>query len=429
MRLWVSSLLPQAGRFERFLGAPVDTAAEHHAVAENPEVRKPHLHRGLADSAAAGDPNRNDDRVTGVDEVLRLDAVVHEGLQHLLGRPDETLGPVPHARAGAGDTEPAGVRQLCVIGEQRSHALDISCRVQLVAAADGLDVLLRHRPQYPAVEADPGARSVAFRAMEALEQPVAGISVVLPAYNEETNVGEAVGQALEVLPEIAEDFEVIVVDDGSGDGTAAVVEALVAEHHPNVRLLRHDPNRGYGAAIRSGFQHARFDLVFYTDSDLQFDLSELAYFLPLMDTHDVVIGFRVYRYDTVLRSILSWVYNRLVTVLFRVRVRDVDCAYKMFSREALDKLVIESDDFFVDTELVARARKWNFRIAQKGVRHYPRVSGETTVRASDIPRTLRTIGRMWRRIYFPSREQRREAELSRTTVVAREELPARAGEG
>lgn len=265
--------------------------------------------------------------------------------------------------------------------------------------------------------------------MEALEQPVAGISVVLPAYNEETNVSEAVGQALEVLPELAEDFEVIVVDDGSGDGTAAVVEALVAEHHPAVRLLRHDHNRGYGAAIRSGFQHARFDLVFYTDSDLQFDLSELAYFFPLMDTHDVVIGFRVYRYDTVLRSILSWVYNRLVTVLFRVRVRDVDCAYKMFSRETLDKLVIESDDFFVDTELVARARKWNFRIAQKGVRHYPRVAGETTVRASDIPRTLRTIGRMWRRIYFPSREQRREAELSRTTVVAREELPARAGEG
>jgi glycosyltransferase involved in cell wall biosynthesis len=265
--------------------------------------------------------------------------------------------------------------------------------------------------------------------MEARAAPVPGISIVLPAYNEEENVGEAVGQALEVLPELAEDYEVIVVDDGSADDTAAAALALVSEHHPRVRLLRHDRNRGYGAAIRSGFQHARFDLVFYTDSDLQFDLSELTYLVPLMATHDVVIGFRVYRYDTVLRSILSWVYNRLVSVLFRVRVRDVDCAYKMLSREALDKLVIESDDFFVDTEIVARARKWNFNVAQKGVRHYPRVSGETTVRASDIPRTLRTVARMWRRIYFPTREQRREAELSRTTIVAREELPVRAGEG
>jgi glycosyltransferase involved in cell wall biosynthesis len=235
---------------------------------------------------------------------------------------------------------------------------------------------------------------------------VSSLSVVLPAYNEELNIASAVERCLNVLPQLAREYEVIVVDDGSRDATAQVAQRLVDEHHPRVRLLRHQVNQGYGAAIATGFRRARHDFLFYTDSDNQFDVSELEWFLPLAEQHDVVVGFRVYRYDRVLRSILSWCYNRLVNVLFRVRVRDVDCAFKLFRREVIDKIDLESTDFFIDTELVARARKWNFRIAEKGVRHYPRTAGETTVQASDVPRTLRTVGRMWQRIYFPSRAQR-----------------------
>jgi glycosyltransferase involved in cell wall biosynthesis len=238
---------------------------------------------------------------------------------------------------------------------------------------------------------------------------VPSLSVVLPAFNEEKNVGAAVQRALEVLPALAAEFEVIVVDDGSRDNTAGVVQELMISHGSHVRLLRHTINQGYGAALRSGLTNARSGLVFYTDSDNQFDIGELEYFLPLAETHDVVIGFRVYRYDPVLRSILAWVYNRLVGILFRVRVRDVDCGFKLFRREVLARISIESSDFFVDTELVAKARKWNFRIAEKGVRHYARVAGETTVHASDEPRTLRTIARMWRRIYFPNRAMLDEA--------------------
>jgi dolichol-phosphate mannosyltransferase len=139
----------------------------------------------------------------------------------------------------------------------------------------------------------------------------------------------------------------------------------------------------------------------------------------------MVIGFRVYRYDTVVRSMLSWGYNRLVRVLFRVRVRDVDCAYKLFRRDVLEKIDIECENFFVDTELVAKARKWNFRIAEKGVRHYPRMAGETTVQASDIPRTLRAVARMWQRIYLPTRGQhlRREAGEKTAEAPAAEALP------
>jgi glycosyltransferase involved in cell wall biosynthesis len=227
------------------------------------------------------------------------------------------------------------------------------------------------------------------------------LSVILPAYDEEPNLPTLLERALEVLPDVCEEWEVIVVDDGSRDGTAAAVAPFVDEHHPRIRLLRHPRNLGYGAALRSGFRAARGDLVFYTDADHQFDLGELAWFVPALEGRDVLVGFRVYRYDSVLRCILAWGYNRLVGALFRVRVRDVDCSYKLFRREALERIEVETSDFFVDTELVAKARRMGHDIAERGVRHYPRAAGRTTVRPSDIPRTLRVVARMWRRLYLP----------------------------
>jgi glycosyltransferase involved in cell wall biosynthesis len=247
--------------------------------------------------------------------------------------------------------------------------------------------------------------------------PVPGLSVVLPAYNEEPNVEAVVRQALEALPALAGDFEVIVVDDGSTDGTAAIAQELVDEHYPRVRLLRHERNQGYGAALRTGFSRTRHDFVFYTDADQQFDISELEFLLPMLAEHDVVVGFRVYRYDSATRLVASTIYNWLVRVLFRVRVRDVDCSFKVFRREVLDKITIECTDFFVDTELVAKVRKWNFRLAQKGVRHYPRAAGETKVEASDVPRTLRTVAQMWQRIHMPTRAQVEDAARVREQVA------------
>jgi dolichol-phosphate mannosyltransferase len=244
------------------------------------------------------------------------------------------------------------------------------------------------------------------------------VSVVLPAYNEEPNIEAAVEQALDCLPRVADEFEVIVVDDGSTDGTATALGPLLAEHHPRVRLLRHERNQGYGAALRTGFSRARHDYVFYTDADRQFDIAEIAYLLPLMREYDAVVGFRVYRYDSPTRLVASMVYNWIVRILFRVRVRDVDCSFKLFRREVIDKITIECTDFFVDTELVAKARKWNFRIVEKGVRHYARVAGETSVRASDVPRTLRTIVRMWQRIHMPTPAQVEAAARVRSAVAA-----------
>jgi glycosyltransferase involved in cell wall biosynthesis len=255
---------------------------------------------------------------------------------------------------------------------------------------------------------------------------VEGLSIVLPAYNEAANVRVAVEKALTAAQGLAVLYEVIVVDDGSQDATGETVEEIARLNYPRVRLVRHKVNAGYGAALRTGFKHSRYGLVFFTDSDNQFDVSELQYFLPLMASYDMVTGFRVYRYDSVVRCMLSWIYNRLVGVMFRVRVRDVDCAFKLMTREVVQKVTIECDNFFVNTELLARARRWNFRITEKGVRHYPRTAGETSVRPSDIPRTLATVFRMWRQIYFPTRSEMdrpRADEPARPAIT--EFIPAR----
>jgi len=233
------------------------------------------------------------------------------------------------------------------------------------------------------------------------------LSIVLPAYNEELNIEGAIDEACEVAAAASPAWEVIVVDDGSRDTTAQRV-ARISKRQPRVHLIRFAENQGYGAALRAGFHAARGDLIFYTDSDRQFDLSELRYFLPVMERTDVAIGFRVYRYDPVLRCLLSWVYNRLVSAVFRARVRDVDCSFKLFRREVLEAIDLETRDFFIDTEMVAKVRKWNFRILQKGVKHYPRRAGESSVRASDIPRTLLVVAQMWLRMYLPVLVGRRE---------------------
>lgn len=222
-----------------------------------------------------------------------------------------------------------------------------------------------------------------------------GISIVLPAYNEEDNIATAITRCLAVLEQMGRPHEVIVVNDGSKDQTLARSREL-AERHPQVRVIDFERNRGYGVALSAGFQSAKYSFVFYTDSDNQFDVSELKYLLPIIDSYDLVVGFRIYRYDLPLRLFLSWGYNMLIRLLFRIRLHDVDCSFKLMRREIFDVIQLEARDFFIDTEIVLKANRLGFRINEVGVRHYPRMAGHTTVRPSDIPRTLRTLMRIWR---------------------------------
>jgi len=239
------------------------------------------------------------------------------------------------------------------------------------------------------------------------EIPAAGIgrriTVVLPAYNEEDNIERQVRAADEVLRDLRfDDYEILVVNDGSADRTREVAEALCAEI-PKLRVVSHERNQGYAKALRTGFTGAAMPLVFYTDADNQFDMRELKNLLAAIDDYEIVCGFRIYRFDPFTRLVLSWGYNLLVRILFRIRVRDVDCAFKLFRREIFDRFTIESRKFFVDTEVLAKASKLGMRMTEIGVRHYPRTAGQSTVRPSHILSTLREIADMWMDIYVRGR--------------------------
>jgi glycosyltransferase involved in cell wall biosynthesis len=226
------------------------------------------------------------------------------------------------------------------------------------------------------------------------------LSFVLPAYNEQENIEKAVRAVLEAAEglELA-DYEVIVVNDGSRDRTGAIIDRL-KEENPRVRPIHHPTNLGYADALRTGFTSARMPLVFYTDSDLQFDVREVKNLLPASEDYDIVCGFRIYRYDPLTRLFLAWGYNLVARTIFRLRVRDIDCAFKLFRREVFDVIEIRSKKFFVDTEILAKARHHGFRMTEVGVRHYPRLGGRSTVRASHVVSTLRELAKMWFEIYM-----------------------------
>lgn len=230
--------------------------------------------------------------------------------------------------------------------------------------------------------------------------PFESISAVLPAYNEEENIESAVVKLGDALGSLGlRDWEVIVVDDGSVDRTGEIADRLAAKDPNHVRVLRHSPNRGYAEALKTGFANARSQLFFFTDSDLQFDMGEIKHLLPLIEQADIVCGFRIYRFDPLTRLVLSWGFNLLVRILFRIGVRDIDCAFKLFRREVFDEVTIESKKFFVNAEVLAKARHCGFRLVEIGVRHYPRLAGRSTVRATHILSTLRELAHIWMNIH------------------------------
>jgi 4-amino-4-deoxy-L-arabinose transferase-like glycosyltransferase len=220
------------------------------------------------------------------------------------------------------------------------------------------------------------------------------LSLVLPAYNEEAGIRQAVAEADDALAKLADDYEILVVDDGSRDGTAAVVAAETAAR-PRVRLLRHETNRGYGAALRTGFEAARFDSVAFTDADCQFHLEDLNRLLPLLDDHPIAVGWREGRKDSWLRCFVSRGYNLLTRTLLGTCVRDCDCALKVFRRDALAAILPETNGFFVNVEMLTRARQLGYAVAEAGVRHRPRLRGKSTVSPRDIPRTLSALLPFW----------------------------------
>jgi glycosyltransferase involved in cell wall biosynthesis len=203
------------------------------------------------------------------------------------------------------------------------------------------------------------------------------LSLVFPAFNEANNLPALLESALKTGQLLGLDFEVVVVDDGSHDESANLLAAW-CRRDPRIHAVHHSDNQGYGAALKRGLRAARGELVFFSDADLQFDLSEIRFLLNHAEEFEIVAGYRAPRRDPWARRLIAAVWGRLVDLLFDLRVRDIDCAFKVFHREVLDAIPIESIGAFVNTEILARARAAGFRIKQIPVTHQARSEGRQT---------------------------------------------------
>ena len=202
-----------------------------------------------------------------------------------------------------------------------------------------------------------------------------GISLFFPMYNELGTVERMVDEALAVLPALADDYELLIVDDASSDGSAQAAAEL-ARRHPRVRVIHHPHNRGYGAALRTGFENAAQELVFYTDCDEPVDLWEIERALALIGPQvDIVVGYRVKRYDTLRRFVYSKIYNALCRLLFRIPVRDVNFSFKLVKREVLQRINLRAGSVFIDGELLAEAVRYGYRIVEIPIEYFPRRDG------------------------------------------------------
>ena len=202
------------------------------------------------------------------------------------------------------------------------------------------------------------------------------LSVIIPAYNEEGNIEEAVGRCAKVLPVLADQFEVIVVNDGSLDQTGSLAERL-QKSHESLRVFHHEVNKGMGAAVAKGFANARYDLLFATPADLQFDIAELEKLLPFIDQAEIVIGHRENRDYNWYRWMITYANIFLLRLLFGLQVKDPNWV-KLFKRQVFQSISITSPGFFWDAEVLIKARKQNFRIVEVGVRSHPREKGKAT---------------------------------------------------
>jgi glycosyltransferase involved in cell wall biosynthesis len=225
---------------------------------------------------------------------------------------------------------------------------------------------------------------------------VARLSFFFPAHNEEANLAGLIEEALETLPRLAETFEIIAVDDGSTDATAGIAEALAIQHPDVVRLVRHPVNLGYGAALRSGFGAARYELIAFTDGDRQFKVADLGRLIERLaepDSPAVVVGFRIKRADPLVRTLYARAYRLANRVFFGLRTIDVDCACKLFQREALEGIRVESSGAFFSAELLIKLQAAGRRVSEAGVPHYPRTAGSATGAKPRV--VLRAVRDFW----------------------------------
>ncbi len=225
------------------------------------------------------------------------------------------------------------------------------------------------------------------------------LTVFFPCYNEEANVERTTLAALTMCRRIVNDFEVIIVDDGSGDRTGEIADRLAREY-AEVRAVHNNPNLGYGGALQRGFREATKDWVFYTDGDGQFDFEEIDLLLPMLCGYDIVSAYRLNREEGLIRKLNGLCWTTLVNVVFGLWLRDIDCAFKVFPRRLFDEIEMKSMGALIDAEVLARAKYLGYSIGQVGVHHHPRRAGDSS------GANLRVILRAFKELFQLRREIR-----------------------
>ena len=225
-----------------------------------------------------------------------------------------------------------------------------------------------------------------------------GLTILFPCYNEEATVEYVITQALSIIPEYCNDYEIIVVNDGSTDRTGEILNSLVLKHN-EIRIVNHKKNKGYGAALASGFENSTKEFIFYTDADGQQNLREIGKFLPWAENDRIIIGYRQGRKDSMMRIFASRFYHFLIRFVFNLRVKDINCPFKLFPNKLFERIKVDSKFFFVDTEILLKAKKEGYRIKEIGVTHLPRRAGKSKVGWKDIFITLNELIRISPHIY------------------------------
>jgi glycosyltransferase involved in cell wall biosynthesis len=230
-----------------------------------------------------------------------------------------------------------------------------------------------------------------------MTERLARLSYFFPAHNEEANLEALVAEALATLPGLADTFEILIVNDGSRDATGRIADELTAANPDVVRAVHHPTNYGYGAALRSGFRAARYDHVAFTDGDRQFRVEDVGRLIDRMaaaDHPDIVVGFRIKRADPLVRTLYARAYRLANRIFFGLKVRDVDCACKLFRREALQGVAVESGGAFFSAELLIKLQAAGGDLAEVGVPHYPRTAGSATGAKPSV--VFRAVRDFWR---------------------------------
>ena len=204
------------------------------------------------------------------------------------------------------------------------------------------------------------------------------LSIILPIYNEEKVIKKSIYAIASDAIKLFDKIEILAVNDGSTDNTSKILKSLALKDK-RIKIIFHPTNKGYGAALRSGIRAASYDWIFFTDADMQFSLMDIAPFIPFVKYYDFIVGFRKNRADSFKRKFTSWVYNRIVKILFSLPLKDVDCAFKLMRKSAVSQVPFFSNSFFVSAELMIKSYQKKFRIKELGVWHLPRRKGVSTV--------------------------------------------------